>query len=270
LADLVPPDVRAWLVGELRDLIALRGEGTFLRAPIREPTPQDFPDHFEPTERGVRALLRRILAYAGLAELEVHLDTFSQPDEVRELDERGEAKAWGHSGAAAWFAGVDQGRCHFGVAAERIQEPITLVATLCHEVAHAWRAVHGLTLADRDLEERLTDLSTVYLGFGLLTTNGAYLYRAGGVYEGTKAYTQWSHTRGGYLGPEAMSFLLAALVKARGLGWLARRRVVAKLETNQAAYFRWGYGVLGDAADLRALLGLGAGLEPRRGSVEPS
>jgi len=265
LADLVPPDVREWLIGELWKLIALRGEDTFLRAPLREPTPQDFPDHFEPTERGVRVLLRRILAYAGLEGLEVELDTFSQPDEVRELDERGQAKAWGHSGAAAWFAGIDAGRCQFGVAVERIGEPITLVATLCHEVAHAWRAVHGLTTADRDIEERLTDLSTVYLGFGLLTTNGAYLYRASGVYEGTKAYTQWSHTRGGYLGPEAMSFLLAAQVKARGLGWFARRRLVGKLETNQAAYFKWAFGMLGDGDELRGLLGVGAGRAPGHG-----
>lgn len=267
MADLVSPDLRAWLLGELRTLIALRGEDTFLRAPIREPTPQDFPDHFEPTERGVRVLLRRILAHAGLEALEVELDTFSQPDEVQELDERGEAKAWGHSGAAAWFAGIEEGRCHFGVAAERIGEPITLVSTLCHEVAHAWRAVHGLTTDDRDVEERLTDLSTVYLGFGLLTTNGAYLYRASGVFEGTRAFTQWSHTRGGYLGPEAMSFLLAAQVKARGLGWLARRRIVGKLETNQAAFFRWALGVLGGEEALRELLGVGEVEEARRRQV---
>lgn len=258
MADLVPTEVREWLIGEMSQLIATRGEEPFLRAPIREPTPQDFPDHFEATERGVRVLIRRILSYAGLQDLEIELDTFSQPDVVRELDDRGEAKQWGHQGAAAWFAGIEEGRCHFGIAVERIGEPITLVATLCHEVAHAWRAVHGLTTADRDTEERLTDLTTVYLGFGLLTTNGAYLYRASGVYEGTKAYTQWSHTRGGYLGPEAMSFLLAVQVKARGLGWFARRRVAGQLETNQAAYFKWALGKLGDTRELSGVLGIGA------------
>lgn len=128
-------------------------------------------------------------------------------------------------------------------------------------MAHTWREVHGLTTADRDIEERLTDLTTVYLGFGLLTTNGAYLYRAGGVYEGTKAYTQWSHTRGGYLGPEAMSFLLAVQVKARGLGWFARRRLAGQLETNQAAFFRWALGKLGDANELRGALGIGTNRE---------
>ncbi len=263
MPELLAPDEREWLLTELSRLIALRGAHTFLTAPVLEPTPRDFPDRFEPNEQGVRVLLSRILAYAGLETLEVGLDTFSQPDEVRELDERGRAKAWGHEGAAAWFAGIRNGRCHFGVAAERIREPEMLVATLCHEVAHAWRVYHDLAVEDRDVEELLTDLSTVYLGFGLLTTNGAYMYRVsgeltGGTATGAIAVTRWSHSRAGYLPPEAMSFLLAAQVKARGMRWLARRRLAGRLETNQASYFRWAFKKLGTAEKLRSVLGVPA------------
>jgi hypothetical protein len=258
MADLLDAEVRGWLLGELGRLIAQRGPGTFLDAPILEPTPRDFPDPFEATAAGVRVLLRRILGHAGLGALEVELATFSSPDVVRELDDHGRAKAWGHDGAAAMFYGIEGGSCLFAVAEERIQEPVTLVATLCHEATHAWRAAHGLVNADTDLEEQLTDLSTVYLGFGLLTTNGAYLYRASSEEDGAKAYTRWSHTRAGYLPPEAMSFLLAAQVRARGLGWWARRRLAGKLETNQAAYFRWALSALRDAAEVREALGIGA------------
>jgi hypothetical protein len=261
VADLLPAEAREWLLDELRALIAARGARTFLVAPILEPTARDFPDPFHADEQGVRVLLRRILAYAGLEQLHVEVETFSQPDELRELDERGNAKAWGHEGTAAWFAGVEDGHCHFGVAAERIGEPETLVGTLCHEVAHAWRAVHGLVADDRDLEEQLTDLSTVYLGFGLLTTNASYRYRQSGELtggDGTIAVTRWSHARGGYLPPEAMSFLFAAQVKARDLRWFARRRLIGQLETNQAAYFRWALGRLGTAEALRNALGLSA------------
>lgn len=266
MADLLPMEERDRMLAELRDLIAQRGSGTFLDAPILEPTPKDFPDPYEPSTRGVRTLLHRILGYAGLGSLDVVLDTFSQPDEVRELDERGGARAWGHQGAAAWFAGIHDGACHFGVAEERMGEPVTLVATLCHEVTHAWRAHHRLTVEDRDLEELLTDLTTVYLGFGLLTTNGAYVYRAFGEYTGTVAITQWSHARGGYLSPEAMSFLLAAQVKARGMGWWSRRQMLGRLEANQSAYFRWAVGQLGSTEDVRRLLGIDC--QPMKATVE--
>lgn len=261
MAELLSADARGWLLSELRNLIDARGTQPFLSAPILEPTPRDFPDPFEPDEQGVRVLLRRILDYAGLQQLGVELDTFSQPDEVRELDDRGQAKAWGHEGAAAWFAGIDGGQCHFGVAEERISEPAVLVGTLCHEVAHAWRSFHQVRTADRDIEERLTDLTTIYLGFGLLTANAAYVYRqsgelTGGESNGSVAVTRWAHSRAGYLPPEAMSFLLAAQVKVRGMGWLARRRMAGKLETNQTAYFRWAMKRLPAVDELRRALGL--------------
>lgn len=261
MADLLPADGRGWLLAELREIIAAGGAETFVTAPILEPTPRDFPDAFEPNEQGVRVLLRRILDYAGLQDLGVELDTFSQPDAVRELDEHGQAKAWGHEGAAAWFAGIDGRECHFGIAEERINEPTILVGTLCHEVAHAWRNFHHIRAADGEIEERLTDLTTVYLGFGLLTTNAAYVYRqsgelTGGVANGSIAVTRRMHSRSGYLPPEAMSFLLAAQVKARGMGWLARRRLTGKLETNQGAYFRWAMKKLPAPDELRRVLGL--------------
>lgn len=257
VGDLLTEGERSWLMTGLRDLVARHGPQPLLTAPILTATPRDFPDPFTPDEHGVRTLLLRILRYAGLDGVGAEVDTFSQPDEVREIDERGEAKAWGHKGAAAWFAGIDDdGVCHFGVAEEHIGDPENLVATLCHEVAHAWRALHHERVDDRAVEERLTDLTTVFLGFGLLTTNGAYRYRSGSRLEGTRTYTEWSHSRGGYLPPEAMSFLLAAQVKARGLGWLARRRLAAQLETNQASYFRWALRRLGTTSDVHGALGI--------------
>jgi hypothetical protein len=259
MADNLTADERGWLLDALADLVDARGAETFLTSRILEPTSHDFPDPFEPTEAGVRVLLQRLMTHAGLGQLDVDLDTFSQPDVVRELDDRGGASRWGHDGAAAWFAGIgEDGCCHFGIAEERIgDEPVTLVAALCHEVAHAWRSFHGLAIEDRELDERLTDVTTVYLGFGLLTTNGAYLYRQGGEFTGTHAVTRWSHARAGYLPAQAMSFLLAAQVKARGLGWLARRRLARRLEPNQAADFAWAYRRLPEAEALRGALGVG-------------
>ena len=95
----------------------------------------------------------------------------------------------------------------------------------------------------------------------MLTTNAAYVYRqsgelTGGVTNRSIAVTRWMHSRSGYLPPEAMSFLLAAQIKARGMGWLARRRLTGKLETNQGGYFRWAIKKLPAVNELRRVLGL--------------
>jgi hypothetical protein len=261
MAELLALEEREWLLDALRELVARCGSKAFMTAPILEPTARDFPYPFEPDVRGVRVLLQRLLTCAGLGSLGVELEAFSQPDEVRELDARGGRKAWGHQSTAAWFAGIRYGRCQFGIARERIREPETLVATLCHEVAHAWRSVQELVVEDRVVEERLTDLTTVYLGFGLLTTNCAHTYRVeseltGGAATGAIAVTSWSHSRAGYLSPEAMSFLLAAQARSRGLGWNARRRLAGKLEANQASSFRRGLRRLLPAEELRRQLGV--------------
>jgi len=143
-------------------------------------------------------------------------------------------------------------------------EPEALVATLCHEVAHAWRHSHRLAVEDRAQEERLTDATTVYLGFGLLTTNGAYAYRSLGEVSGGYAITRWSHQRSGYLPPQAMSFLLAAQVLARKVGFWERRRLVSLLEPNQASFFRRAFRQLRQRSDLAKLLST----EPSPGSAE--
>ncbi|MGC4120609.1 MAG: hypothetical protein QM765_39735 [Myxococcales bacterium] len=231
------PEEQDWLLQSLVSLAASRGAAPLLTNPLLEPSDRFFPDAWEASERGVKVLAKRLLDYAGLP-LTPEVVPFSQPDEIRELNEFGGAKAWGHEGAAAYFAGIEGSRCLFGCAVERMAEPEVVVATMAHEVAHAYRRFHGLEVDDRDEEERLTDVTTLFLGFGILTTNGSYLFRQSGRVEGNMTYTQWSHQHAGYLPPEAMSFLLAAQAEARGLGFWQRRRLAGLLEPNQSAFFR--------------------------------
>lgn len=87
----------------------------------------------------------------------------------------------------------------------------------------------------------MISVTTVYLGFGIITTNASYRYRATGELRGSLAYTEWSHQRFGGLSPEAMSFLLAAQLAARDTTSSQLRGVVRQLEPNQRAYFEDAY-----------------------------
>lgn len=214
MPELLSQPERAWLLDEQRRLIS-RQPRPFLNARILEPTPQCFPEPIVPGERGVAAVLGRLLAHAGLDGLA--------------LDP---------------------------VPPEPLGEPELGVATLCREVARAWRHAHRLAEDDRDLDGRLVDLTTVHLGFGLLTTNASYRYRGAAEWQAAHASSGGPSARLAALPPEAMSFLLAVQVKARGLGFWARRNLVSQLEANQASGFRWAYRVLDRPHALRLALGL--------------
>lgn len=251
MAEPIDRDSQDWLLNALIGLVDVQGAGHFLDAPLLEPTTKFFPDEWEASIRGVEVLLKRLMLYAGLEELHPEVSAFTQADEIFELNEFGSPKSWGHEGAAAWFAGVEGKRCFFGVAERNISEPEILIASMCHEVAHAWRVVNGLAVDNRDEEELLTDVSTVYLGFGILTTNGSFRYRTSGEFDGINATFSCSHQRVGYLPPSAMSFLLAVQSMVRGMGWRARRRLSGLLETDQAYFYRRSVKLLKSCKNLK-------------------
>jgi hypothetical protein len=138
----------------------------------------------------------------------------------------------------------------------RHDDAAELAATLAHEVAHAWRRHHDLEVEDRLEEERLTDVATVFLGFGVLTANGSYRYRSSGGVVGLLAFTEYQHKRAGYLPPQAMSFLLAAQARALGATGKERRSITRRLEPNQRGYFDAAWEALGEGPPLRIRLGI--------------
>jgi hypothetical protein len=270
--DYLPePEEQRALLAELATLIARRGHATFVAAPLLEPRVEHFPDVWQPDVDGVRRLARRLLTYAELGQLEVDVHLFENGAQIDEIDQHGRATAWSHQGAAAWFEGIEKGVARFGADARGLDAPDSLAGVMAHEVAHVYRRSHRLEASDREAEERLTDLTTIYLGFGVLTTNASYRYRQSGEIKGRSASLQWSHERRGYLSPQAMSFLLAAQVVARGASASERRRIAGMLETNQAAYFKAGCEALG-SRDIATLLGLplrGTWPAPRPARPEP-
>jgi hypothetical protein len=246
----VLPDVavREQLLDDLARLILAEGSETFLDAPLIEPSDRWFPDRWTPDAAGVEHLLRRLLDYARLTHLTLVLevDQFSNPAGKVLLDGR----AGGHEGTAAWFAGIRGATCLFGVDTNQLSDPIALVGTLSHEVAHAYRHASQLRVADAAIEEPLTDLTTVYLGFGILTANASQRFLSGRSGAGG---SWWSRSVGGYLGMQAMCFLLAAQSVARGT---PPKTLARLLSPNQRACFLAACKDLGAREALLERLGL--------------
>jgi hypothetical protein len=101
-------------------------------------------------------------------------------------------------------------------AANLVDEPISLIATLAHELGHL--VVHSTAkepICEPDEEEFLTDLAAVYLGFGIFLANSAFeteQWRDDAM--GTQG---WRTNRQGYLPESDLVFATALFVLVKGL-----------------------------------------------------
>ena len=207
------------------------GWDSFVANPMLTPDPKWFPDAWSPDRRGVRRLATRILRYAGL-EHEVAVEVEPPPEE----------------GVVAWFSGIDEGACKFGIDPAQLAHEDTFVAALCHEACHAFRRHHGIELTNHDREEEATDLTSVFLGFGVYALNGSDQFDARGELIGTMVRTHFHVQRLGYLSPVSLAYLLAVQVVVRELSPKARRRFASYLRANQRASFEAALEELRDKA----------------------
>jgi hypothetical protein len=225
-------DDQRWLLERLGELLKERGSTRFLQSPIVLPTAEFFPDVWRGDAPSVRRMLRRIMSYGGLGELGFEVELYDQGAEALHLHTEGVHHV---DDAAAWFAGLDDdGTAHFGVASYHLDDPEALPGTLCHEVAHAYRARHQLTYFDDVEDELLTDLTTVFLGFGLLTTNLTHRYRRR---HESPTHDSIEREMGGYLSPVAMSFALAAQMVCRDVPLDMAKKLARHLEPAQEGCF---------------------------------
>jgi hypothetical protein len=239
--DLPTVEARAALFDELAILIERRGIEPFVAAPLLEADDRFFPDEWHANDASIGRLAKRLLDYAGLGSYDVAVELASTTDEA--------------PAAAVWLAGIDGTTCRFGTALTRLDDPLLAVATMAHEVARAYRRIHQLDDASPDAATELVSLTTIYLGFGIITTNASYRYRARGELRGSLAYTEWSHQRFGGLSPQAMSFLLAVQLAARDAPSSQVRSVAGQLEPNQRVYFEDAYReLMPDAVSARLRL----------------
>lgn len=240
---LLPPlEDRRWLLEQLRALVAARGAGPLATALMVEPNPRFFPDRWGGGEASMRRLLLRLCAYAGLPELRVAVAIYDA-----EPARRGEVvgkpmMARGSQELQVWLAGLVGGELRVGVEATAMTDPVTLVASAARVVSHAYRIVHGLMPAGGDAYDPKIDLTTVYLGFGLLSADAALRFTS----RSSTGAVQSRRTplRLGTLPPQALCYLLAMQVHVRGEGRAERQRLARGLQTNQAAFFRHAFAAI--------------------------
>ena len=214
-------DEQEWLTTQTAKLIGRAGLDRYVAATIVEPTDQWFPDEWHRDDTSVALLAKRVFEHAELADVTISADLVTSET--------------GHGLSAVE---LDATHVKLVVDPAHLADPLALIAYLARLAAVVFRIRHALEDADPEQERRLIDLTTIYLGFGLLTTNAAYRYRASGELQGNRAVTRWSHDEQGALPAATMAIALATQLVARDAEAGELRRVVRQLETNQAEVFQ--------------------------------
>ncbi|MCB9746443.1 MAG: hypothetical protein H6740_27950 [Alphaproteobacteria bacterium] len=220
---LPPPQERPWLLEQLADLLERVGRERFLSGPLLEPGDKALP---EPEDLdSLETTLGTLSAHAGLGELERFIDAYEDASDIEAGSPTGESMSWRHGDSPLWFVGASEGRVlMFGLLMDELRRARGVLPQLCHELTHAWRDHHGLSVNDEDLEELLTDLSAVYLGLGLFACQG------GPVTEGKVVVLGAARRRrSAALKPQAMAYLLGAQLVLRDLGNRERARLLRHL-----------------------------------------
>ncbi|HKD80798.1 MAG TPA: hypothetical protein VKH81_13960 [Candidatus Angelobacter sp.] len=223
---------RQWVESGFDRLGRALGHQRLLQARVILPDAEHFPDPYDKSEAAAEKMFRRICDYMQVDHGQIDLEFF--PDETSEL--RKLMPYWsdgnGKSCAGLYFHPDDESRrMVVAMRASNMEDPLTVVATLAHELGHVILLGGGRIDHNAKDMEPLTDLLTVYLGFGIFTANCSGRFR-----QWHKDGKQgWSMQRLGYLPEEVYGYALARFAHARQE---RNPKWTRHLSTNLRSYFK--------------------------------
>jgi hypothetical protein len=217
---------RLWTDEGFRRLEKLLGRRRMLDARVVEPTAEDFPDPYDKSPEAAEKLFSRVCAYMGVDRRRIEFEIFQ--DETEELREilphwrggtgwRGRtskqaAGLYVHAHEQEGIPDDGKGRMVVAIRSTMLKDPISLIATVAHELGHVILLGGKLISPKTPDHEPMTDLLTVFLGLGIFTANSAARFKQ---YQEDRRIG-WSVRSLGYLREEVFGYALAKFANERG------------------------------------------------------
>jgi hypothetical protein len=205
-------DQQQWLDGRFRWLGQQLGEDAPRKCQVVLPTPDFFPDRYDGRPEDARVMLDRVARYMNVDPSCVDFTVYDQARQPRTLGFGRASNAAGMYVCGEADASGNRPRPTIGIDAAQLADPMSLVATIAHELGHEILLGQGRVSRDANDHEPLTDLLTVFLGLGIFTANSTIRDR--GWSSGT--WTGWETKRLGYLDQRMFGYALARFAWARG------------------------------------------------------
>jgi hypothetical protein len=190
------------------------GRSRLMETKVILPDAKHFPDAYDRTEAAAETLFQRVCNYMQVDQERIKLEIF--PDETEELSE---TSHWGiapgrHAdGLHIRDEDAEEDRVVIALRSTLLKDPFVLVATVAHELGHVILLDGGHMDRSTPDHEPMTDLLTVFLGFGMFTANSAARFKQ---YDHA-GWHGWSMRRLGYLPQEVYGYALARFAAERGL-----------------------------------------------------
>ncbi len=181
-----------------------------LTGTVITPSEEFFPEKYEGSADNAATLLDRVCRFMGVDRSRIDLQLYQS--EVADDFVAAAAANRLHQGYALGVFEQNDSRITIWLEKTRLDEPMAVVGTLSHEVGHILLLADGRCQPDQPDHEPLTDLLTVFFGFGIFTANSTIrsVNWKHGTLEG------WSVSRRGYLSMPEMAYALARYAQARG------------------------------------------------------
>lgn len=232
----VRPDEQAWVEEQLDWLVDEFGDN-LLRAPMVLPTDEFFPGVYTGSAGDVRQIVE-------LVRVRMRVDAGTFVVELADADDLDGALIdnlpgfRASSGAAGEYRRTNGGGGIISISMLQASAPMALVATIAHEFCHHRLLGEDRVQADRRDNEPLTDLASVFFGFGIFTANAALEFRpTTRVDSSGRQLAGWRSSRLGYLTEPMFGYALAYWALLRGDHDAAWAR---HLDTNPRASLKKG------------------------------
>lgn len=219
------------------------GETAFRESKLVLPTEEFIPELGSPTDNPIKDTLRRVCGFMNVEYESVRLRIFD--DEEAEINPHPLTPVEPGGKKACGLYSFENGKHKIAISTALLKNPVNLVATIAHELAHA-KLLGGKEDfdCDEESEELLTDLATIFFGFGIFTANSLFKFEQWT----NSSFQGWQMSREGYINEEEAGYALALYAYLRNEfdpPW-------AKfLEVNTRTYFKQGIKYLKKTDDTK-------------------
>jgi len=205
----IEPGDEEWLEDSFLWFEEKLGKNALLNQPMVLPTKEYFNWNFKGEEGDAYRVLERVTEIMKADSSRITLNFYSEPSQI-ELTEGLITVQGDYQGASGRYIEYHDGQIEIMLERRQLINPISLIATVAHEVAHA--KLIGEKMIDKN-DEYLTEIAVLVYGFGIFNANTSVVRM--NTWSGT-THAGWQVIGGsGYLHYKVHGFALALYASYR-------------------------------------------------------
>lgn len=198
---------KEWIEGKLNwidaNVVKLKNQPTIL------PTKKYFDWQFTGDQKDADFVLKRVAAYFGIETEEITLNFYSE--EAIELANGMITQKEEGKGTAGLYV-QDKDDISIWIEVQQLKKPISLIATIAHELSHYVLMAQKNVYLEGDENEWLTDLLSVAYGFGIFIGNTKFEFSQ---FQSGDGWGGWQFSTQGYLPLQITAYAMAEIEKRK-------------------------------------------------------